>query len=475
MEYEAVIGLEIHVELKTNSKLFCGCPVTFGSAPNTQVCPVCLGLPGALPVLNKKTVEYIIMTGLALNCRISSYSKFDRKNYFYPDLPKAFQISQYDKPLAENGYIDIEPAQGVKKRIRIRRAHLEEDAGKLIHSPSGKESYVDYNRSGVPLIEIVSEPDMNSPYEAHIYLSGIKQVLQYLNVSDCNMEEGSLRCDANISLRPNGEKKLGVRSELKNMNSFKAIEKALTFEIERQKKILKKGKKVLQDTRLWDDKNGCTYTMRSKEEAHDYRYFPEPDLVPMMIPKAWIDEIKDNLPELPACRKKRFIRDYKISLYDAQVLTADKILADYFEDAVRYGGSPKLIGNWIMTELLRELKLQGVTVENWPVSGKNLSRLVQLIEQGIITGKIAKSVFSKMCKDRLDPDTVIKRDGLTQINNEKELISVIDKVIGDDSKSVNDYKAGKQAALMYLVGQVMKITKGKANPTMAQKLLKERL
>lgn len=472
-EYEPVIGLEVHVQLKTESKIFCGCSTQFGAEPNTQVCPVCLGLPGVLPVLNKKAVEYTIMTALALNCTISLYSKFDRKNYYYPDLPKNFQISQYDMPLTENGWLDIS-----NKRIRIKRAHLEEDAGKLIHSAEKNASFVDYNRTGAPLLEIVTEPDIYSPDEAYEYLTVIKQILQYLDISDCNMEEGSLRCDANVSLRTKGTKGLGVKTEVKNMNSFKGVHKALSYEIERQNKVLASGESVVQETRLWDPDTQVTHSMRSKESAHDYRYFPEPDLAPVEIGKEQVEEIKSRLPEMPVKRKERFIEHYKLPAYDAGVLTSDKKLADYFEAAAGFGGkggNPKLIGNWIMAELLRELNNQVVSADKSPITPKNLNNLIQLIEDGTISGKIAKEVFGEMYRTGRSPDSIIKEKGLVQITDENALIGIIDKVISANAKSASDYKSGKESALMFLVGQTMKETKGKANPGIVQKLLKDRL
>lgn len=469
-EFEPVIGLEVHVQLKTESKIFCGCSTNFGAAPNTLVCPVCMGLPGVLPVLNKKTVNYAIMTALALNCSISPFSKFDRKNYFYPDLPKNFQISQYDMPLTMNGWLDIS-----NKRIRIKRAHLEEDAGKLIHNPEDNVSFVDFNRTGIPLLEIVTEPDINTPSEAHEYLVILKQILQYLDISLCNMEEGSLRCDANISLRPKGTTGLGVKTEVKNMNSFKGVQKALVFEISRQKKILESGGTVVQETRLWDADTQVTHTMRTKEEAHDYRYFPEPDLVPIEIKKEVVEEIKSHLPEMPKQRLQRFTSQYGLPDYDAVVLTSDKKLADYFENTVKCGVSPKLISNWIMSELLRDLKKQGLSADRSPVSPRNLSDLIKLIENKTISGKIAKDVFTEMYKTGKSPDAIVKEKGLIQITNENELSGIIEKVIKDNQKSVNDYKAGKQQAAMFLVGQVMKATKGKGNPELIQKILKEKL
>ena len=474
MEFEPVIGLEVHAQLNTKTKIFCNCSVKYGATANTQTCPVCLGLPGVLPVLNKEVIRSAVITGLALNCSISSFSKFDRKNYFYPDLPKSYQISQYDKPLTENGYIDVNLGDR-KKQIRIKRAHLEEDAGKLVHSEKGNESYVDFNRCGTPLLEIVTEPDIDSPLEAYEYLITLKQILKYLNVSDCNMEEGSLRCDANISLRPKGTKKLGTKAELKNMNSFKGVEKALNYEVKRQMKLLKEGKTIVQETRLWNADKECSFSMRSKEEVHDYRYFPEPDLVPVVISNELINDIKERLPELPNVRKERFISSCNIPEYDAQVLTSDKNLADYFEDTKKEGGSPKLLSNWIMSELLRELNAGNITAEKSPVSPQNLSKLIQLIENGKITGKIAKSVFDEMYKTTKDPETIIKEKNLSQIDNESELNAIIDKAISENQKSVNDFKNGKKNALMYIVGQIMKISRGKANPGKVQDILIEKL
>ncbi len=474
MQYEPVIGLEVHAQLKTESKVFCGCSTRFGAQPNTQTCPVCLGLPGVLPVLNRKVVEYAVFTGLALGCQISSFSKFDRKNYYYPDLPKNYQISQYDKPLTENGYVDI-AVNGETKRIRIKRAHLEEDAGKLIHSPDGKASFVDLNRTGTPLLEIVTEPDINTADEAHDYLTKLKQILLYLGVCDCNMEEGSLRCDANISLRPQGTQGLGVKAEIKNMNSFKGVQKALSYEIERQGKVLAEGQEIVQETRLWDADKEITKSMRSKEEAHDYRYFPEPDLVPLVLSAEFVAEIKKSLPEMPAERRQRFVGEYGLPPYDAGVLTSERQLADYFEGAVKTGASAKLVSNWIMSELLRELNNQGITAGQSPISAVNLGKLVALIEKGTISGKIAKNVFSEMYQTGKEPEQIIKEKGLVQISDEHELDGIIDKVIGDNPKSAADFKAGKQAALMFLVGQVMKITRGKANPQLVQKMLRERL
>ena len=473
-EFEPVMGLEVHVQLKTESKMFCGCSTKFGAEPNTQTCPVCLGLPGVLPVVNKKAVEYIIMTAFALNCKVQSFSKFDRKNYYYPDLPKNFQISQYDIPLTEHGWVKIS-----NKKIGITRIHLEEDAGKLIHSPKGDASYVDLNRTGTPLMEIVSEPEINSPKEAHEYLAILKHIIEYLGVSDCNMEEGSLRCDANISLRPKGSSKLGTKAELKNMNSFKAVQKALEYEISRQNDVLTKGHKVVQETRLWNEQTETTHSMRSKEEAHDYRYFPEPDLLPLEIPKEWLEDIEEEIPEMPNTKINRFISEYNIPEYDAGVLTGSIELANYFEEIIKSGGenkvNPKLVSNWIMSELLRELNSRGITADKSPIPPQNLCKVIQLVEKGTISGKIAKEVFLDMFNTGKDPELIVKEKGLTQISDEGALSEVITKVISNNSKSVNDYKSGKEEAIKYLVGQVMKETRGKANPGLAQKILKEKL
>jgi aspartyl-tRNA(Asn)/glutamyl-tRNA(Gln) amidotransferase subunit B len=470
LNYEPVIGLEVHVQLKTESKVFCGCSTKFGAPQNTNVCPVCLGLPGSLPVLNKKTVEFAVLAGLSLNCKVSNYCKFDRKNYYYPDLPKNYQISQYDKPFAENGWIET-----VSRKIKIKRVHLEEDAGKLIHSENEKASFVDFNRTGMPLLEIVSEPDIFSPDEAQDYLTVLKQIIQYLGISDCNMEEGSLRCDANISLRPKGTTGLGVKTEIKNMNSFKGVHKALCHEIERQTRALEEGKRIVQETRLWDPDTLTTHSMRSKEEAHDYRYFPEPDLVPVELSDEWISGIKKQLPEIPKERAKRFVLQYGIPEYDAGVLTNERVLADYYESAVKCGGNPKLISNWTMSELLRELNNAVIPADKSPVSSKNLSSLVQLIEGGTISGKIGKDVFAEMFKTGKSPEEIIKEKGLIQINDTGALDAAIEKVIENNQKSVADYKSGKENAVMFLVGQVMKETKGKANPGVVQKMLKEKL
>jgi aspartyl-tRNA(Asn)/glutamyl-tRNA(Gln) amidotransferase subunit B len=476
-EYEVVIGLEVHAQLATESKIFCDCSTEFGAEPNTHTCPVCLGLPGTLPVLNKKVLEYAILTGLALNCEISEYSKFDRKNYFYPDLPKAYQISQFDLPICKNGYIEIDTEKGLK-RIGITRIHMEEDAGKLIHEGAiakSTGSLVDYNRTGVPLIEIVSEPDMRSPAEAREYLTQLKQILEYLGVSDCNMEEGSLRCDANVSVRPVGQQEFGTKTELKNMNSFRAVERALEYEVERQIAVLESGRKVIQETRTWDDTLNKTISMRGKEEAHDYRYFPEPDLVPLEVSKDWVAKLENGLPELPRNRKSRFIEEYGLPEYDAGVLTSEKALADFFEEGVKAYNDPKAVSNWVMGEFLRLLKEENVEVEEVKLTGKHLGEMLKLMDEGVISGKIAKTVFEEMFKTGKDPETIVEEKGLKQISDEGQLEEIVLKVIADNPEPVEDFKNGKDRAIGFLVGQVMKETRGKANPQLVNKLLQEKI
>lgn len=477
-EYEAVIGLEVHAELKTKTKIFCSCPTTFGGAPNTHVCPICLGLPGTLPVFNKKVLEYAVKAGLALNCSINSYSKFDRKNYYYPDLAKNFQTSQYDLPIAKDGYLDIEVA-GQTKRIRINRVHMEEDAGKLVHSgdtiSSSSSSLVDYNRAGVPLIEIVSEPDLSSPEEAKAYMELLKSVLEYTGVSDCKMEEGSLRCDANISIRPKGSTKLGTKTEIKNMNSFKALQKALEYEIGRQIQVIEEGGRIIQETRSWDEALGITVSMRSKEEAHDYRYFPEPDLAPILIDEEWLETIKKSIPELPQARKKRLVEDLGLPSYDAEVITSSKSLADFFDAAVKEYSDAKTVANWVMGELLRLLNANNQSIDETLIRPENLAELLKLIDKGTISGKIAKQVFEEMFTTGKTSDTIIKEQGLIQISDESAILTIVDQVIEANPKSVEDVKNGKEKAIGFLVGQVMKATKGKANPGLVNKLLRDRL
>lgn len=477
-EYEAVIGLEVHAELKTKSKIFCSCTTEFGGEPNTHVCPVCLGLPGTLPVLNKQVVELSVKAGLALNCQIASFSKFDRKNYFYPDLPKNYQISQYDLPIAFDGYLDID-VDGKKKRIGITRLHMEEDAGKLVHSGesiSGAEfSLVDYNRGGVPLAEIVSEPDLNSPEEARAYLDQLKSILEYTEVSDCKMQEGSLRCDGNVSVRPKGSTKLGTKTEVKNMNSFRALQRALEYEIERQIEVLEEGGAVVQETRSWNEAKGITEVMRSKEDAHDYRYLPEPDLVPLSIDREWVERVRASLPELPLARKQRFIDDYDLPEYDAAVITSSKELADFFDAAVAKYGNGKEVSNWVMGELLRLLNSNAMEMEELKVTPEGLVRLLELQQEGTISGKIAKQVFEEMFNTGKGADEIIKEQNLVQISDSSQLEEIIDGVMERNPKSVEDFRGGKEQALGFLVGQVMKETKGKANPQTVNEILRKKL
>lgn len=476
-QYETVIGLEVHVELKTNTKIFCNSSTGFGADPNHHTCPVCLGLPGVLPVTNKKVVEFAIRAGLALNCRIAPYSKFDRKNYYYPDLPKNYQVSQYDLPIAEHGYIEID-VEGSTKRVGITRVHMEEDAGKLVHQgtiSTTPYSLVDYNRTGVPLIEIVSEPDIRSPEEAAAYLEKLKAIIQYTGISDCKMQEGSLRCDANVSVRPVGQKEFGTRTELKNMNSFKALQKALDYEIERQIEVIEEGGRVVQETRSWDEARGVTMPLRSKEEAHDYRYFPEPDLVPMVISDAWVEEIRATLPELPDQRKTRFIEQYGLPAYDAMVLTSSKEMADFYEQCVELFNNPKTVSNWVMGDFSRLMNADNMEITDVRVAPEQLAKMLQLMEDGTISGKIAKTVFEDMFATGKDPDAIVKEKGLVQISDESAIEAVVGEVIAANPKSVEDYRSGKEKALGFLVGQVMKATKGKANPGLANKLLKEKL
>ncbi|MEW6081342.1 MAG: Asp-tRNA(Asn)/Glu-tRNA(Gln) amidotransferase subunit GatB [Bacillota bacterium] len=476
-KYEAVIGLEVHAELSTATKLFCGCPTTFGAEPNTQTCPVCLGLPGVLPVLNELAVEYAVKAGLALNCKIAGFSRFDRKNYFYPDLPKAYQISQYDLPLAAGGYLEIGPLE-TPRRIGVTRVHLEEDAGKLVHEGPGtlgRFSLVDCNRTGVPLIEIVSEPDIRSPEEAREYLDNLKNLLEYVEVSDCRMEQGSLRCDANVSIRPAGTEELGTRTEIKNLNSFRAVLKALQYEITRQEELVESGFEVEQETRAWDEARDVTVPLRGKEDAHDYRYFPDPDLVPMALEAGWVERVRCSLPELPRDKKKRFVEGYGLPAYDAEVLTGSQAMADYFERAAQAYKDPKVVSNWVMGELLKYLKAEGLDIAGSPVGPEALREMLGLVDTGTISGKMAKGVFEEMCKTGKSAAMIVKESGLVQITDEIELAAVVDRVVKENPGVVQDYLGGKDKALGYLVGQVMKLTKGKANPQLVNDILQGRL
>jgi aspartyl-tRNA(Asn)/glutamyl-tRNA(Gln) amidotransferase subunit B len=477
MQYEPVIGLEIHVQLNTDTKIFCGCSTKFGSEPNTQTCPVCTGMPGVLPVLNEEVLKKGILAGLALNCKISEYSKFDRKNYFYPDLPKAYQISQYDKPVCKNGYIDI-TVDGQVKRIGITRLHLEEDAGKSIHSEDSDSSvsYVDLNRTGIPLAEIVSEPDMRSGDEAYSYLTKIKSIIKYINVSDANMEEGSLRCDVNISVRETGETKFGEKVEVKNLNSFKAVKAAINYEFERQKSLIESGEKnlIIQETRLWDADRQETYSMRSKEDAHDYRYFPDPDLTPVIIAQDYIEEMKKQLPELPDARKERFIKEYGLSEYDSEVLTSVKQLADYYEETLSFNINPKKAANWITSELLGQIA-DPEKIYSSTVKPSDIAELLGLIDNNTISGKIAKTVFREMVETGGSAKKIIDEKGLVQVSDTSEIEGIIDKVIKTNPQSVNDYKNGKQKAMGFLIGQIMKESRGNANPQIVNELLLKKL
>jgi aspartyl-tRNA(Asn)/glutamyl-tRNA(Gln) amidotransferase subunit B len=475
--YEPVIGLEVHVQLSTATKIFCGCPTGFGAPPNTNVCPVCLGLPGALPVLNRRAVELAIRGALALHCPIRPLSRFARKNYFYPDLPKGYQISQYDEPFAGLGYVDI-TVDGQERRIGVTRVHMEDDAGKSIHdgfSDSKRYSYVDLNRSGTPLIEIVSEPDMRNSAEAYEYLTEVKQALQFMDVSTCDMEKGHLRCDANVSVRLRGAEKFGTKAEVKNLNSFRFLRQALDFEIARQVAILEGGGRIVQETRLYDPNRGETFSMRSKEDAHDYRYFPEPDLVPLHAPEAWVAEIRSSMPELPSDKRTRFIEEYGLREYDAGVLTQSRAASDYFETAARVSGDAKTAANWVMGDLMASLKAESKEIAVSPVSAENLGALVKMIAAGELSGKLAKEVFPKMFATGDAPAAIVEREGLKQISDTGALDAVIAEVIAANPKQVEQYRGGKTTVINYLVGQAMKATRGQANVAVVTEILKQKL
>ncbi|MDD3374948.1 MAG: Asp-tRNA(Asn)/Glu-tRNA(Gln) amidotransferase subunit GatB [Candidatus Omnitrophica bacterium] len=473
-QYETVIGLEVHLQLNTKTKIFCGCSTEFGKNPNSQTCPICLGLPGTLPVLNKKVLEYAMKIGLALNCEINSLVKFDRKNYYYPDLPKAYQISQYDFPIAHTGYLNVKTGNEIKK-IGITRAHMEEDAGKLIHDPKIKSSLVDYNRTGTPLVEIVSEPDMRSAQEAYNYLTTLKLCLQYLDVSDCDMEKGSLRCDANVSIREKGQTELGTKTELKNLNSFKAVKSSLEFEVARQIKLVESGERIIQETRLWDEHKQITVSMRSKEEAHDYRYFPEPDLVPFMVEKEEVEKTKKNLPESPSKKQNRFIANYELSDYDANVLVQDKEIADFFEECTKKYNSPKKVCNWVTGALKQELNTRKIDLLKAKLSSDDLIALIDKVETGVLSNLAGKDVLKIKFDTGKTIDQIINDHGFAQVSDDETLEKVIKEVIDENPSIIEQIKSGKESAVGFLVGQSMKKTQGKANPKKIGEMIKRRI
>jgi aspartyl-tRNA(Asn)/glutamyl-tRNA(Gln) amidotransferase subunit B len=478
-DHEIVIGLEVHAQLRTRSKMFCGCPNAFGASPNTQTCPICQGMPGSLPALNRRAVEFALRAALAFNCRVNAGCRFARKHYYYPDMPKNYQISQYEEPLAEDGWLEVDVAGGALRRIGIQRLHLEEDVAKLVHEGTldrAQASLVDFNRSGVPLMETVSRPDLRSPEEAATYVRAFRAVLVTLGVCDGNMEEGSLRCDANISLRPRGRDELGTKVEIKNMNSFRNVQRALEFEARRQGAALDGGERIVQETRLWDADAGVTRSMRTKEFAHDYRYFPEPDLVPLRFESARIEELRASLPELPRARRQRLVAQHGLPAYDAEVLTQSAALADYYERAVAAHPHPKMVSNWVMSELLREIPAEDErAIAEAPVPPEHLAGLLRLVEDGTISGKIAKDVFERMFRSGDDAATIVRREGLQQVSDTAELARIVTEVLAANAKVVDDWKKGKAAAAKALVGQVMKATGGKANPALVNQLLQEKL
>jgi aspartyl-tRNA(Asn)/glutamyl-tRNA(Gln) amidotransferase subunit B len=473
MEFETVIGLEIHAQMKTKSKIFCGCSTEFGAPPNTHTCPVCLGMPGSLPVLNRKVVESAIKLGLSTDSTLNRENRFARKNYFYPDLPKGYQISQFDLPICEHGRIEIEVEGQPARTIGITRIHMEEDAGKLVHDDREPVSYVDLNRTGTPLLEIVSEPDLRSPAEAAAYLKKLHAIVRYLDICDGNMQEGSFRCDANISLRPVGQQEFGTRTELKNMNSFRNVQLALEYEVRRQRDLLLEGGKVVQQTLLWDADKGRTESMRGKEEAHDYRYFPDPDLIPVVLDEAWIEAVRKQLPELPDKRRLRFVRDFELSDYDAEILTASRELADYFEEAYRAFGNAKKLANFIGTELLRDYGPERIAA--CPVQPAQLARLLMMIDEGKISGKIAKTVFAEMLATGHDPEQIVQDKGLTQMSDEGALVALVREIISANPEQLQQYREGKTKVIGFFVGQLMQKTKGQANPQLANQLFQQEL
>ncbi len=475
MTWETVIGLETHVELATKTKIFCSCTTEFGGAPNTHCCPVCTGMPGTLPVMNKAVMRYATKAGLALNCDITRYHKFDRKNYFYPDLPKAYQISQLYLPIATNGKVPIRTASGEEKVIRIHEMHMEEDAGKLVHDPWIDQTRADYNRCGVPLIEIVTEPDFRTAEEVIAYLEKLKSTLEYLGVSDCKMQEGSLRCDVNLSVRPAGSTELGTRTEMKNINSFKAIARAIAYETRRQIELIEEGKRVVQETRRWDENKDATYSMRSKENAQDYRYFPEPDIPPMEITEDYLSSARDELPEMAEEKKARYVAEFGLPEYDAGMLTGQKALADFFEEAVRLGGAPKEIANWMMGEVLRTLKEKAIEAKQMPLTPATLVKLLALVKDGKINRNTAVEVFAAIFDDNGDPEAYVKEHGLEQVNDTGLVESTVAQVFAENPKSIADYQAGKQKAFGFLVGQTMKLLKGKADPKTVNAIIREKL